>query len=117
MWDEETMPSVEERTIDLCRYSNHTHGTADAEMCAAVARETPEYSYRGYCTWGISREREKLDAAVAEARKRRELVLYTVVCAMLARECGGHSRKEHSIARELETLPSHALMAVCLATL
>jgi hypothetical protein len=116
MWDEETMPSVEERTIDLCRYSNHTHGTADAEMCAAIARETPEYSYRGYCTWGIKREREKLDAAVAEARKRRELVLYTVVCAMLARERRDHSRKG-TIARELETLPSHVLMAVCLATL
>lgn len=111
------MPSVEERVVELCRYSNHTHGTADAEMCAAIARGTPEYSYRGYCAWGYQRERELLDAAVAEVRKRRKLVLSTVVCAMLARERGdeGDEGQHRGIARDLATLPSHVLMAVCLS--
>ena len=114
------MPSAEERAVELCQYSTRVHGTVDAEMCAAIARGTPEYSYRGYCAWGIKREREKLDAAVAEVRKRRGLVLYTVVCAMLSRERRGKDEgqsrdaQKGTIERELETLPSHVLMAVCL---
>ena len=116
MWEHEPIPSAELRAIELCRYSNLKYGTADPEVCASIVRGTPEYSYRGYCEWGVARERELLDAAVAEMRRRNALVLHTVVCAMLSRERRDHSRKG-TIARELETLPSHVLMAVCLATL
>lgn len=86
MWEHEPIPSAELRAIELCRYSNLTYGTADPEICASIVRGTPEYSYRGYCEWGVARERELLDAAVAEMRKRNALVLHTVVCAMLSRE-------------------------------
>jgi hypothetical protein len=161
MWEHEPIPSAELRAIELCRYSNLTYGTADPEVCASIVRGTPEYSYRGYCEWGVARERELLDAAVAEMRRRNALVLHTVVCAMLARErssahaCAAASacaaledgerhtdRKEHEferkgptsagakadnadkagpaakdaqalIARELVTLPSPSLRAVC----
>ena len=153
MWEHEPIPSAELRAIELCRYSNLTYGTADPEVCASIVRGTPEYSYRGYCEWGVARERELLDAAVAEMRRRNALVLHTVVCAMLARERSAardgpedgerHTdRKEHEferkgptsagakagnadkagpaakdaqalIARELVTLPSPSLRAVC----
>jgi hypothetical protein len=86
MWDTEPIPSAELRAIELCRYSNLTYGTADPDICEAIVRGTPEYSYRGYCEWGVARERELLDAAVAEMRKRNALVLHAVVCAMLSRE-------------------------------
>jgi hypothetical protein len=152
MWDTEPIPSAELRAIELCRYSNLTYGTADPDICEAIVRGTPEYSYRGYCEWGIARERELLDAAVAEMRRCNALVLHTVVCAMLARERArshegpvgpsGSSDPEgpsdHDdgdsdsaadsagtgptigayeapslIARELMTLPSTSLRAVC----
>ena len=162
MWEHEPIPSAELRAIELCRYSNLKYGTADPEVCASIVRGTPEYSYRGYCEWGVARERELLDAAVAEMRRRNALVLHTVVCAMLARErsaagaaaaaCAARDgpedgerhtdRKEHEferkgptsagakagnadkagpaakdaqalIARELVTLPSPSLRAVC----
>ena len=151
MWEHEPIPSAELRAIELCRYSNLTYGTADPEICASIVRGTPEYSYRGYCEWGVARERELLDAAVAEMRRRNALVLHTVVCAMLTRErsacaaaaacaaCAardgpedGQLHKDQNelqlhdanasqdakdakarIARELVTLPSTSLRAVC----
>jgi len=157
MWDTEPIPSAELRAIELCRYSNLTYGTADPEICASIVRGTPEYSYRGYCEWGVARERELLDAAVADMRRRNALVLHTVVCAMLSRErlsarrhegpsgpvgpegpsgpvgSSGHDDGDSDsaadsagtgptisedaapslIARELMTLPSTSLRAVC----
>ena len=119
------MPSAEERTIELCQYSNRVFGTADVEMCASIARKTPEYSYRGYCAWGIKREREMLEAAVEEVRRRRELVLHVVVCAMLSREREDREARSEDrsearsgsvmIALELKTLHSNVLESISFA--
>ena len=107
MWEHEPIPSAELRAIELCRYSNLTYGTADPEVCASIVRGTPEYSYRGYCEWGVARERELLDAAVAEMRRRNALVLHTVVCAMLARErsaaCAARDGPEDATQTERST--------------
>jgi hypothetical protein len=115
--DEEAMPSAEERAIELCQYSNRVFGTADAEMCASIVSQTPEYSYRGYCAWGVKREREMLAAAVEETRKRRALVLHVVVCAMLARERKDRCVRIGSdtgmmIAMEIETLHGSVLKSI-----
>jgi hypothetical protein len=38
MGDEENMPSAEERTIELCQYSNRVFGTADVEFLKQFRR-------------------------------------------------------------------------------
>ena len=78
MWDEVEMPDRACRLASLVRYSRSkypwmnsvgTVGTVGsvgsveaAETAAAVVDATPEYSMRGYYTFGEKQERAALDA-------------------------------------------------------
>jgi hypothetical protein len=72
MWDEVEMPDRACRLASLVRYSRakypsmNAEDTAEAvessEAAAAVVAATPEYSMRGYYTFGEKQERAALDA-------------------------------------------------------
>ena len=72
MWDEVEIPDRACRLASLVRYSRakypwmNAEDTAEAvessEAAAAVVDATPEYSMRGYYTFGEKEERAALDA-------------------------------------------------------
>jgi hypothetical protein len=74
MWDEVEMPDRACRLASLVRYSRekypwmHSVGSVEAaeaaEAAAAVVDATPEYSMRGYYTFGEKEERAALDAVL-----------------------------------------------------
>lgn len=77
MWDEVEMPDRACRLASLMRYSREKYpwmnsvGTVEAaeaneaaEAAEAVVDATPEYSMRGYYTFGEKEERAALDAVL-----------------------------------------------------
>jgi hypothetical protein len=91
MWDEVEMPDRACRLASLVRYSRekypwmHSVGTVGtveaAEAAAAVVDATPEYSMRGYYTFGEKQERAALDAVL----RARHAVIETVMMLPLVR--------------------------------
>lgn len=74
MWDEVEMPDRACRLASLVRYSRAKYPWMNAdetveaaessESAAAVVDATPEYSMRGYYTFGEKQERAALDAVL-----------------------------------------------------
>jgi hypothetical protein len=136
MWDEVEMPDRVCRLASLVRYSHAkypwmnsvgTVGTvgsveaADSSKTAAeVVDATPEYSMRGYYTFGEKQERAALDAVL----RARHAVIETVMMC-LAASSGPVSAvsvssgpvstgQQMALARELRSIPS-AIMAIVAA--
>ncbi len=88
MWDEVEMPDRACRLASLMRYSRAkypwmnsvgTVGTVESsETAAAVVDATPEYSMRGYYTFGEKQERSALDAVL----RARHAVIETVMMCL-----------------------------------
>ncbi len=90
MWDEVEMPDRACRLASLVRYSRAkypwmnsvwTVGTVESaeasETAAAVVDATPEYSMRGYYTFGEKQERAALDAVL---RARHAIIETVMMC-------------------------------------
>ena len=129
------MPDRACRLASLVRYSRekypwmHSVGTVGtveaAETAAAVVDATPEYSMRGYYTFGEKQERAALDAVL----RARHAVIETVMMC-LATSSGPVSTvsvssgpvssgpvstgQQMALARELRSIPS-AIMAIVAA--
>jgi len=102
--DDEDMPAHADRIAALARYADATFKGRDTRaLCDAVASATPEYSLRGYFTFGLAKERHALREAVAVQNSGRIAVM---VAILMSRERG---RNATPLATELSSLPS-ALM-------
>ncbi len=131
MWDEVEMPDRACRLESLMRYSRAkypwmnsvgTVGTAEAaessETAAAVVDATPEYSMRGYYTFGEKQERAALDAVL----RARHAVIETVMMC-LATSTGPVSTvsvstgQQMALARELRSIPSQIMAIIAAAAM
>jgi len=134
MWDEVKMPDRACRLASLVRYSRAkypwmnsigtvgTVGTVEAaessETAAAVVDATPEYSMRGYYTFGEKQERAALDAAL----RARHAVIETVMMC-LATSTGPVSTvsvstgQQMALARELRSIPSQIMAIIAAAAM
>ena len=130
MWDEVEMPDRACRLACLARYSrakypwmNSGETTTAAE---AVVDATPEYSMRGYCTFGEKQERAALDAVF----RARHAVIETVMMCV-AREpsapfgrtssgaisSGPISAGPSVLAGELRSIPSQIMAIIASAAM
>ena len=149
MWDEVEMPDRACRLASLVRYSRAkypwmnsvgtvgTVGTVEAvessETAAAVVDATPEYSMRGYYTFGEKQERTALDAVL----RARHAVIETVMMC-LAASCVPNSTvsvstgpvssgavstvsvstgQQMALARELRSIPSQIMAIISAAAM
>ena len=85
MWDEVEMPDRACRLASLVRYSRAKYPWMNSgetiTAAEAVADATPEYSMRGYCTFG---EKEERAALYAVFRARHAVIETVMMC--LARQ-------------------------------
>ena len=114
------MPDRACRLASLMRYSRAkypwmnsvgTVGTVEAaETAAAVVDATPEYSMRGYYTFGEKQERAALDAVL----RARHAVIETVMMCLATSSGPVSTGQQMALARELRSIPS-AIMAIVAA--
>jgi hypothetical protein len=138
MWDEVEMPARACRLASLMRYSRAkypwmnsvgTVGTVESaeaaetsETAAAVVDATPEYSMRGYYTFGEKQERAALGAVL----RARHAVIETVMMCIAASSgpvstvlvsTVSVSSGPMILARELRSIPSQIMAIVAAAAM
>jgi hypothetical protein len=131
MWDEVEMPDRACRLASLVRYARAkypwmnsvgTVGTVEAaessESAEAVVEATPEYSMRGYYTFGEKEERAALDAVL----RARHAVIETVMMCLARQQTsaalhGPASPGQMTLASELRSIPSQIMAIVAAAAM
>ena len=115
MWDEVEMPDRACRLASLARYSRAKYpwmSSSETTTAAEAAVDaTPEYSMRGYCTFGEKEERAALDAVF---RARHAVVETVMMC--LAREPSAPSGQS-VLACELRSIPSQIMAIIASAAM
>ena len=136
MWDEVEMPDRACRLASLVRYSRAkypwmnsvgtvgTVGTVEAaETAAAVVDATPEYSMRGYYTFGEKQERAALDAVLRARHAVIETVMMCLAASCVPNSAGPVSTvsvstgQQMALARELRSIPSQIMAIIAAAAM
>jgi hypothetical protein len=120
MWDEVEMPDRACRLASLVRYARAKYPWMNAdetgetgESVLSVVDATPEYSMRGYYTFGEKEERAALGAVL----RARHAVIETVMMCLARQQTSATLHGQMTLASELRSIPSQIMAIVAAAAM